>query len=82
MKDLKNIFTTISAVLMAGAGALLASYSLPPTALLHLALPSWAVTTCVLIITLGGSVIGVLTGKNPDLTKKTTNQLNKTEQEK
>lgn len=75
MKDLKNTISTIAGLLFVIAGGLI-------TASTQTELPKTLITVCYVVSSVSAAVVFWATGRNPDLTKKTTNQLNKTEQEK
>lgn len=75
-KDLKNRVSTIFGIIAAICGALItASQS-------GLILPEWAVATATGLGALSIAVIGVLTGKNPDLSAKPPMQIDKQIDEK
>jgi VIT1/CCC1 family predicted Fe2+/Mn2+ transporter len=63
MKDLKNTISTICAFVIAICGAIL---GLATT----IVLPTWAVTICTIFLAVATAVIGVLTGRNSDGSKK------------
>lgn len=76
MKDLKNKATNVAGILLLIAGAIAS------IATAGVALPAVVVTVGTVSGTLGAGIIAYFTGKNPDGTKKTENQLNEVEASK
>lgn len=68
-KDLKNKLSTIFGVLAAICGALVTASQT------GLVLPEWVIATATGVGALSVAVIGILTGKNPDLSAKTSLQI-------
>jgi hypothetical protein len=69
MKNLKDTFSTIASVMIAMAGVVLALSQA------GLTLPKWLNVLGIVLGVVGGSIIGILTGKNPDGTTKTADQV-------
>lgn len=70
MKNLKDTLSTILGVIIAIAGAVLA---LPTQGIV---LPTWTNTAAVIALALATAVLGIITGRNADLSKKTDKQVN------
>jgi len=76
--DWKNKVSSICGLITILSGALATAIQ---TGVLTF-LPTWVSGVCVLLGVVSTGVIGWLTGKNPDLTNKTINQLDLTEKSK
>ena len=70
MKDWKGTISTICGIVAAIAGALVTASQT------GLVLPTWLVALCGAMGTICLAIIGILTGRNPDLTAKTSKQVN------
>lgn len=68
-KDLKNKLSTIFGVLAAICGAMVTASQT------GLVLPEWVIAVSTAVGALSVAVIGILTGKNPDLSAKTSLQI-------
>lgn len=69
MKNIKDKLTTLAGFLIAVCGAV----AVLPTQ--GIALPTWATPAMTITVTLCGAVIAFLTGKNPDGSRKTKDQI-------
>lgn len=69
MKNFKDTATTILGIIFAICTALVTlSVSMPTI------FPTWVNTACGVLIAISGALLGYLTGKNPDGSKKTPEQ--------
>lgn len=73
MKDWKNTISNILGIVVVILGALVTASQT------GLTMPTWVITICTAGIPVCVAIIAVLTGKNPDLSSKTENQLNNAE---
>lgn len=71
MKNIKEILSTICAVVIAICGVMA---GLNATVL---GLPTWVTTVGIIGVAIGTAIIGVLTGRNPNGTTKTPIQVEK-----
>ena len=71
MSNLKDALGTIAGIMLAVGGVILA---LPAQGVV---LPEWATIAGTVLLALGGAIMGILTGKNADGTKKSTQQIAK-----
>lgn len=69
MKNWKDTLTTIFGIIAAICGGLLTASQT------GLVLPTWLISVCGALATISVAVIGWLSGKNPNLTKKTELQV-------
>ena len=69
MKNLKDTLSTICAILIA-IGGVFAGLNVT---VLHL--PPWITAVGAIMVTIGSTIIGILTGKNPDGTTKSIAQV-------
>ena len=69
MSNLKDILSTILGVLL----AIFTAIGGLNIAVLHL--PTWITTVAVIGVAICGAIIGVITGKNPNLSSKTPEQV-------
>lgn len=70
MKDLKNTLTTVFGLLIAICTALLGITG-------QVMLPKWLNVVCIVVIAVGTAFIGWATGRNADLTKKSSKQIDR-----
>jgi len=71
MKNYKDTISTICGIIIAFGGTILA---LPTQGI---TIPTWMTTVATVLVAIAGTVMGILIGKNADMSKKTTNQLSK-----
>jgi ABC-type xylose transport system permease subunit len=69
LQNLKDTLTTIAGVVFAVCGAIMAISAS------GVVLPEWLTTTAVTAVAISGALIGYFTGKLPDGTKKTPEQV-------
>ena len=70
MKNLKDNFSTMCAVLIGICGGIAAAMQSGV-----IVLPPWVMTACILGGIIGGVLVSVFQGKNADLSAKSKNQL-------
>lgn len=76
MTDLKSKISTICGIILAACGVVLA---MPMQGVI---IPAQITSVVTIIAAIAGGIIGILTGKNPDLSTKTDAQIQKQLNEK
>ena len=69
MKNYKDTISTICGIVFAICSSLIIAINS------GLTLPSWIVGTCGALIAVSGAMIGIMTGKTPNLTSKSESQV-------
>ena len=67
--NLKDTISTICGIILAICTALITAIAS------GLVLPTWVTTACGILAAIAGAILGWITGKNPNLTTKTSRQV-------